>query len=198
MRRLVRRVWAPNASAPCGVRADPSAFPIHSAVTDVPDEYADRVRVRVGALIVDDPDAPTAVLLAEHEGLWEDRPFWTPPGGGVEFGEGLEEALRREVKEETGVDVEVGPVRYALDFVRPPLHAVSFYLSCRAPAEALGAARLGRDPELGDRQLLRNLRWVPLDELGAITLYPEPFASRLADDVRAGFPEGTVYLGTFR
>ncbi len=162
----------------------------------VPDPLAGRVRVRVGALLFDEPTAPSAVLLVEHEGLWEDRPFWTPPGGGVEFGESLAEALRREVTEETGVDIEVGPVRYALDFVRPPLHAVSFYLECRAPD--LGLARLGSDPELGDRQLLRSLRLVPFDELASLTVYPEPFVGRLAADARAGFPEGTVYLGTFR
>ena len=164
----------------------------------IPDAYTGHVRVRVGALVFDDPDDPTAVLLAEHEGLWEDRPFWTPPGGGVEFGEGLAEALRREVSEETGVDVEVGPLRYALDFVRPPLHAVSFYFHCVAEAEALDRARLGSDPELGDQQLLRGLRLVPFDELDQITVYPEPFASRLAGDAQGGFPEGTVYLGTFR
>lgn len=172
-------------------------MPDDSAASDsIPDVYAARVRVRVGALLFDDPDDPNAVLLAEHEGLWEDRPFWTPPGGGVEFGEGLAEALKREVAEETGVDIEVGPLCYTLDFVRPPLHAVSFYFACRAPD--LSTARLGSDPELGDRQLLRGLRLVPFADLDAITLYPEPFATRLADDARAGFPGGTVYLGTFR
>ena len=174
-------------------------FPSHTpAMPDghIPDVYADRVRVRVGALLFDDDAAPGAVLLAQHDGLWEDRPFWTPPGGGVEFGEGLAQALQREVSEETGVDVEVGPLRYVVDFVRPPLHAVSFYFSCRAAD--LDAAKLGTDPELGDRQMLRGLRLVPLDELASLTLYPEPFAGRLAADARAGFPDGTVYLGTAR
>ncbi|WP_420455842.1 NUDIX domain-containing protein [Rubrivirga sp.] len=163
----------------------------------IPDRLVGHVRVRVGALVFDDPAAPTAVLLAEHGGLWEDRPFWTPPGGGVEFGEPLADALRREVAEETGLAVEVGEVRYVLDFVRPPLHAVSLYAECRAPD--LSKAQLGRDPELADDdQLLRSLRWVPFDELSRLTVYPEPFVGRLAADARAGFPEGTVYLGTFR
>ena len=165
----------------------------------IPDRLAGHVRVRVGALVFDDPDAPGAVLLAEHAGLWSDEPFWTPPGGGVEFGEGLADALRREVREETGVDVEVGPVRYVLDLVRPPLHAVSFYLQCRASRPALDAARLGTDPELGeDDQILQRLRLVPFGDLGDMVVYPEPFASRLARDACAGFPEGTAYLGTFR
>ena len=162
----------------------------------IPDIYADRVRVRVGALLFDDDQAPGAALLAQHDGLWEPGPFWTPPGGGVEFGEGLADALRREVQEEAGIDVEVGPLRYVVDFVRPPLHAVSLYFSCSAPD--LGAARLGSDPELGDRQLLRGVRLVPFAGLADLTLYPEPLTARLPDDARAGFPQGTVYLGTFR
>ena len=163
----------------------------------IPEVYGGRVRVRVGALLFDDDVSPEAVLLAEHGGLWEDRPFWTPPGGGVEFGEPMAEALRREVREEADVDIEVGPLCYVLDFVRPPLHAVSFYFACRSLGD-LRAARLGADPELGDEQLLRSLRLVPFAELDRITLYPEPFVGRLAADARAGFPEGTVYLGTFR
>ena len=161
----------------------------------IPDVYAGRVRVRVGGLLLDDDRQPGAVLLAQHGGLWDDRPFWTPPGGGVEFGESLESALRREVAEETGVDVEVGPLRYVVDFVRPPLHAVSFYFSCRA--SDLASAQLGADPELGDRQMLRDLRLVPLAEVAGLTLYPVPLTERLADDARAGFPDGTVYLGSF-
>ncbi|MBS1704946.1 MAG: NUDIX domain-containing protein [Armatimonadetes bacterium] len=35
---------------------------------------------------------------------------WTLPGGGVDFGEDLRTALRREVFEETGLEVEVGDV----------------------------------------------------------------------------------------
>lgn len=162
----------------------------------IPDVYRDHVRVRVGALVTD----PTGdrLLLVEHDGLWEDGTFWTPPGGGVSFGEGLRDALVREVQEETGVDVTIGPLRYVLDFVRPPLHAVSFYFEAHATLDALAVLALGSDPELADGQRLRSAHLVHLEELSGLTVYPEPFRTRLAADLRAGYPDATVYLGTFR
>lgn len=157
--------------------------------------YGGRIRVRVGALLFDDPAAPAAALLVEHRGIHGDDPFWTPAGGGLDFGEPLGEALRREVREETGLDVEVGPLRYVLDFVRPPLHTVSFYFEVRVTGGTLAA---GADPELGERQLIRSVRFVGFDELPGLTVYPEGLAERLPRDAAAGFPHGTVYLGTLR
>lgn len=166
----------------------------------VTEAYGHRVRVRVGALVFDDEANPSSVLLVEHAGIHPDasgdrRPFWIAPGGGVDFGEALGEALRREAEEETGLAVRVGPLRYVLDFVRPPLHAVSFYFQCYADA---GALRTGSDPELGERQLIRSVEFVPFERLPGLNLYPEGFAERLPADARAGFPLGTQYLGTLR
>src|SRR2546430_3985009 len=47
------------------------------------------------------------VLLVKHHDRRDGLTFWLPAGGGSENGETLEEAARREVKEETGVDVRV-------------------------------------------------------------------------------------------
>lgn len=65
-----------------------------------------KIKVGVGAIIV---NGEGKVFLAKrgknvsiHAGMWES------PGGGVEFGETMAEAIAREVKEEHGIEVEVG------------------------------------------------------------------------------------------
>ena len=54
----------------------------------------------VGALIINDMDE---VLLVKSY-KWKNRKY-SVPGGHVELGESFEEAIIREVKEETGLDV---------------------------------------------------------------------------------------------
>jgi ADP-ribose pyrophosphatase YjhB (NUDIX family) len=48
------------------------------------------------------------VLLARH--VFRDKWPWGPLGGIVHYGESLPAALRREILEETGLEVEVGPL----------------------------------------------------------------------------------------
>ena len=69
-------------------------------------EYTDYdTRVAAYAVIVDGEPGAERVLLA----LWNeaDEPRWTLPGGGVELAESVEEGAVREVREESGYDVEL-------------------------------------------------------------------------------------------
>ncbi len=73
-------------------------------------QYPARPIVGVGAVIVQDGQV---VLIRRR---YEPRKGqWTLPGGGVEVGESLEAAVAREMLEETGLQVEVGPVIEVFD-----------------------------------------------------------------------------------
>lgn len=65
--------------------------------------------------VVVDPQA--RVLLA----LWNESDIlkWTMPGGGVEFAETVEQAVVRELREETGYDIEISGVLGVDTFIQP-------------------------------------------------------------------------------
>ena len=67
----------------------------------------------MGAVILDGD----RVLLVQR-GQEPLKGEWSLPGGAVELGETLEEALVREVREETSLDVAVGPVVEVFDSIR--------------------------------------------------------------------------------
>ncbi len=66
----------------------------------------------------------TEILLVQQQGPRDPAPFWALPGGRVEPGELLHEALIREVREETGLEVlGIGPLLYVAQHVQPtPYH----------------------------------------------------------------------------
>ncbi len=73
-------------------------------------QYPDRPVVGVGAVIVQ--DGGVVLIKRRYEPL---KGRWSLPGGGVEVGETLAEAVAREMLEETGLQVEVGPVIEVFD-----------------------------------------------------------------------------------
>jgi 8-oxo-dGTP diphosphatase len=73
--------------------------------------YPDRPIVGVGAVVLCD-DARVVLVRRAHEPLAGE---WSLPGGVVEIGETLEAAIAREILEETGLMVTVGPVVEVFD-----------------------------------------------------------------------------------
>lgn len=109
-------------------------------------EYPEAPIVGVGAAIIRrSPHAEQQVLLVRraHEPL---KGEWSLPGGAVEVGETLEEAVCREVLEETGLVVETFGVVEAFDRIsrdsdgRVRFHFVLIDFLCRVKGEAESAS----------------------------------------------------------
>jgi len=84
-------------------------FWVRFAVTDTR-KYPDRPYVGVGAVIVQ--DGQVLIVKRKYEPL---AGQWSIPGGAVELGETLEASIAREMLEETGLEIAVGPVIEVFD-----------------------------------------------------------------------------------
>jgi 8-oxo-dGTP diphosphatase len=142
-------------------------------------------RLRVSALL----HRGRHVLLVRQEK--HGRPYWLLPGGGVEGGETLIDALGRELQEE--VDLEevtlVGPIAI-VESIAPGgsgsrRHIVHVVFSGELPERGL-------DRLVAGDGTIRNLRLFRLDELGDTDLRPP--IQRFVERWRPGDP--FVYLGS--
>jgi 8-oxo-dGTP diphosphatase len=131
-----------------------------------------RARQRLAAYALVFDDAGRVLLSCEPDGRGRLGP-WVLPGGGVEPGEHPEQAVIREVREETGLSVKVGVLREVLSDVgrvgrrRRRLHTVRLiYRATVLPGEP------GSPERPGD-----YARWCTRPEWQALPLVP--FTARL-------------------
>jgi len=103
--------------------------------------YPERPLVGVGAVIIQDG---RVLLVRRAQAPQKDR--WSLPGGLLELGERLEEAVRREVREETGLEVEVLSLAGVFERIiadaggRTEYHYVLLDYFCRVSGGALRPA----------------------------------------------------------
>jgi len=116
--------------------------------------------------------AAYAVIVDEHDrlllALWNEasQPLWTLPGGGVELRETVEEGAVREVREETGYDVELGRLLGVDTLVVPPedrtVDRDRWFKGVRVVFEATVIGGQLRDEVDGTTD---EARWIPLAEV---------------------------------
>lgn len=113
-------------------------------------------QIAVGAIVLREDN-----LLMVRRGNEPGKGLWSLPGGRVEHGEYLADALRREVSEETGLDVTVGELVGIFEVVGET-HYVILDFFARPEGEV--------SPQAGDD--VDEVRWVPLNEVSSLECTP--------------------------
>ncbi len=132
----------------------------------------------------------TGILLENNEILLvqqklSDKRNWSLPGGRLERGETLSQGLIREMKEETGLDVEIVRMLYVCDVASSSntiLH-ITFLIK-----------RVGGEIELPsnefDENPIHDVKFVPVSEL-----VKYGFSERFMQVINDGFPNAGNYVG---
>jgi 8-oxo-dGTP diphosphatase len=138
------------------------------------------IRVRVAAAIVEDGK----ILLVKHRK--GDDEYWMLPGGGLEHGETLHAAAKRELEEETGYEIRPTRLLFVSESISPDkqrhiLHA------CFLAERTGGAERACDDARVA------GIGWLPLADIATARLYPA-FGPEILEALQTPSND-EVYLG---
>ena len=122
-------------------------------------KFGNRLRLRVNGIILRDDK----ILLLKHDYIGKTGELWAPPGGGLQYGESVDEALKRELKEEINIELKSYSFLFINEFLKPPLHAIELFFKIEAFE---GEIKLGYDPEMeAGQQIINDVQYFNLKEL---------------------------------
>jgi 8-oxo-dGTP diphosphatase len=128
-------------------------------------------QLRLAALIL----RQGRILLLEHRK--RGQRYWVLPGGRLDGNETLVAGLRRELKEELGLDPRIGPLLFVSEMLAPDRHVVSLIFQAEIAD--------GTEPRLDSRDpVLAGWQWVATDQLPRLDFRPP-----IAEAVRAAIAE---------
>lgn len=136
-------------------------------------------QVRVTGVLIEDD---SILLVKQH--VTDDR-AWSLPGGRMENGELTEEALKRELLEETGLLVEIEKLLYVCEKpeAEPPLIHMTFLLKKTGGAITLPSNEFDDNP-------INDVRMIPIEELREYG-----FTRKFKNLAQEGFPDAGNYMG---
>jgi 8-oxo-dGTP diphosphatase len=104
-------------------------------------------------------DDGRVLLIKRAPDVWVDPDRWELPGGKMDHGELLGDALAREVREETGLEVRVGEPVHVCQFTVEPFWVTCITFACE---------RTGGEVTLSEEH--GDFAWVAPEDLGEVEL----------------------------
>lgn len=124
---------------------------------EIINQYGNQLRIRVCGICIKEDK----ILLINHSGMNEVDEFWSAPGGGLQFGETIEECLKREFLEETTTIISAGKFLKINEFIKIPLHAIELFYEVKIES---GEVKKGYDPEM-DEQIIKEIKWLAFEDV---------------------------------
>jgi len=119
------------------------------------------------------PDVRVAIVILKEEKILlvqhkkKDKKYWLLPGGRVDFGETLIEAIQREMSEEANIKVKVGKLLFISDAISPDVDSKRHIINIFFEGEIIDG-----ELKIGDEEILQRIEFVPLNQLDELTFYP--------------------------
>lgn len=138
-----------------------------------------KIDIRIAACIVKDNE----ILMIRHKK--GDEKYWLLPGGRVEYGETMIETLKREMIEETGLEISVGKLMFVSEAIPEDNHR--HIINMFFEAEIVGG-----EIKLGNEEILDAVEFIDIDKIDEIKIYPI-IKDELKQYINDGKPLG--YIG---
>mgnify|MGYP002672028504 FL=1 len=113
----------------------------------------------VAAIIFDEQGR----IFATQRGYGDWKDWWEFPGGKIEAGETLQQALKREIHEELDAEIEVNELLRTIDYDYPQFHLTMHCFKCKLTNSHITLLEHEAAKWLTSDEL-QSVKWLPADE----------------------------------